>query len=170
MSTVSLAEVVAARASEIVRGIDRVRPQERGALVAKRLIQARVARGIDRHGRPFAPYARATLAKRARLGLPLAPVALRTTGQMLGTLAVKSGQTLRMTATVAPTPGRNQRLTRIHRAGSPRRRLPSRDYFGLTTPERAEVERAMGAVVQEARRVGPGGRVGRGRVEIRVTL
>lgn len=170
MSTVSLADVVAARASEIVRGIERARPQERGALVAKRLIQARTARGIDRHGRPFAPYARATLAKRARLGLPLAPVELRTTGDMMDSLAVTSGHTLRMTATVAPTPGRNQRLTRLHRAGSPRRRLPSRDYFGLTTPERGEVERAMQAVVSESRRVARGGGIGRGRTEIRVTL
>jgi phage gpG-like protein len=131
-----------------------VKPDLRAAEAAKAMIVRRTRRRhVDRHGRPFAPYAASTLAKKARKGQS-SRVTLTDSGLMLDRLTVKeakgharytvrNGETRRQSEVRFGT-ARDERIANYHISDRPRRKIPMRDFMGLTDRE----ERVMSSQMQ----------------------
>ena len=124
---------------------------ERAADLSRQLMVRRTRRGIDRHGNPFAPYR----------GRKTGVVDLTETRRMLDDFVVEpfaaEGGIRR--AAVVPGSARSRRLTRLHtRTGTPRPKLPLRDFAGLTERQNELVRDQLGSDVRTAVRGGHSGR------------
>lgn len=121
---------------------------ERAADLGRQLMVRRTRAGLDRHGEPFAPYSPRT----GKTGI----VDLTETRAMLDDFVVEPEQTASTSrglsrAVVAPGSARSRRLTRLHtRTGTPRAKLPLRDFAGLTPRQLALVGSQMGTDVRAA--------------------
>lgn len=95
-------------------------------------IRRRTDRGVDRFGRRFAPYRPLTVRKRQAAGLPVNRVTLNFTGEMLGSLAHRSG--LEYGSVEAYFQNRQmEKRAKYHIFGTSR--MARRDFFGLTGEE-----------------------------------
>ena len=124
---------------------------ERAADLSRQLMVRRTRRGIDRHGNPFAPYR----------GKKTGTVDLTESRRMLDDFVVQpfTGDGGRRRATVAPGTARSARLTRLHtRTGTPRPKLPLRDFAGLTERQNKLVRDQLGSDIRTAVRGGRSGR------------
>lgn len=139
---------------------------EQGARMARRFIRSRTRRGVDRRGQQFASYAPSTAQKKGRFS----PVTLEESGQMLGSLSIRTNKEVDFDPSVGPSGGgqfrsrssgrfvgqsdvqfgaavnlkgsRNRRIGRYHMEGT--RHMPQRQWFGLTQRERQRVMNEIG--------------------------
>lgn len=163
-------------------------PMEQAARTSRRFIRARTRRGVDRFGNTFAPYAPSTARKKGRFS----PVTLEETGQMLGSLSIRTNDDVTFDPRAGPAGGgqlrgpsgrfvaqgdvsfgaavnlkgsRNRRIGRFHMEGT--KHMPQREWFGLTPNEEQKVQNQLGANIFDAiRREVPNDR--RRRVQIRI--
>lgn len=139
---------------------------ESAAILARRMMVERTARGIDREGRRFKRYAKATRRRRAAAGKIVSRVNLRYTGAMLDALSVRRvrGGNGQMRGEVYFNNSTARRIARYHIFGT--HRMPSRDFFGLARPERQLVNVEFGRTVRGS----VGGRSGVRRTSLRIML
>lgn len=144
---------------------------ERGARMARRFIRSRTRRGIDRFGNQFAPYAPSTARQKGRFS----PVSLEESGQMLGSLSIRTNDDVEFDPSAGPAGGgqlrggsgrfvspddvsfgaavnlkgsRNRRIGRFHMTGT--RNMPQRQWFGLTQSEEQQVTNELGTNILDA--------------------
>jgi len=144
---------------------------EQGARMARRFIRARTQKGIDRFGNRFARYAPSTAQRKGRFS----PVTLRETGQMLGSLSIRTNDDVSFDPSAGPPGGgqlrassgqfvspqdvtfgaavnlkgsRNRRIGRFHMEGT--KNMPRRQWFGLTSNEEQRVASVMGTNTLDA--------------------
>lgn len=134
------------------------RPVFRAAETLRVLLTRRVrAQGLDEDNNPFAPYANST-AKRKGKRQP----DLTATGLMLDRLTIRErGQAA---VTIEPGTNRDRRILIFHVRGT--RRMPRRDFFGVTPEELNTLQRQY--QIAGARAIKPEDR--RRRVSIRLNL
>lgn len=118
-------------------------PAVRAADLSRQLVVRRTRDGQDRHGQPFAPYAESTRRQRRKRGLQTRTVDLTASasGSMLDDLVVTEAQQASggTSASVAYGSARSRRIGNYHTSSRPRRKIPRRDFFGLTPDEGALV-------------------------------
>ena len=142
---------------QFLEALDGSTAVEQAADLARQLMVRRTRRGVDRHGNPFAPYADSTSARGKKTGT----VDLTESRRMLDDFVVQpfTGDGGRRRATVAPGTARSARLTRLHtRTGTPRPKLPLRDFAGLTERQNKLVRDQLGSDIRTAVRGGRSGR------------
>lgn len=140
-----LADMVRDDRGRFMASLASVQPEKRAAETARLLMLRRTARGEGVRGK-FRPYAPSTARRKGRSQ----PVTLRQSGSMLGGMRVVLGArtATRRVASVTLGSARDRRIARYHIEGT--RRMPSRNFFGLTPRERAAVDRQYGMDVQRA--------------------
>lgn len=167
-----LADMVQEDTRRVLDAVQSSGVMERGARMARRFIRSRTRRGIDRFGNEFAPYAPSTARQKGRFS----PVSLRETGQMLGSLSIRTNDDVEFDPRLGPPGGgqlrnqstgrlvsrddiqfgaavnlkgsRNRRIGRFHMEGT--RHMPRRQWFGLTDNEEQQVVNELGTNTLDA--------------------
>lgn len=147
-----------------LNGLQSSNAAQEAARQARSKIRSRTLRGLSRRGREFPSYAASTARRKGRFS----PVTLRESGKMLRSLTIRdlgpeeaaqaprgrgaqlrspetgrfvSKREVRFGATVNIKGSRNRRIARYHIEGT--RKMPERDFFGLTQSEQEEVLRTL---------------------------
>lgn len=146
----TLAGLISEDERRYLEGLRQVSPAAAAGYKAVDIIRRRTRLGTDINDSSFPPYAESTVRRKIRKGQAAAPVTLTDTGQMLDRMKVEGARDKSVDrAFVRFGSARDNRIAGYHIEGT--RRMPRRDFFGLTVSELQQVQSTFGVTVNRVR-------------------